>query len=302
MKHLDISTLITDFLVFLEIAKNRSRKTLQNYHHYLERFATFFGKKRLVQDIDRNTIQEFRLWLNRRQPPLSIKTQHYHLVAVRSFLKYLHTQDIVSLSAEKVDLPKLPERTVDFLTPEEVHTFFATMPRETTLEVRNYAICQTLYATGIRVSELCALDRSQVNLKQGQFAVRGKGSKMRLVFLTSAAIEALDYYWQKRDDILSPVFISHARKSREIMIDEARRIHPVTVATVIKKAALVAGIVKKVTPHTLRHSFATTLLQNGADIRSVQMMLGHSSITTTQIYTHLTDTNLKQIHQKYHKK
>lgn len=296
-----LGTLISDFLVFLEVGKNRSDRTLQNYRHYLRRFSDFFGEKKFVKDIDQKSIQDFRLFLNRQKKPLSIKTQHYHLCALRSFLKYLHKNDIESLSAEKVDLPKLPERTVEFLLPEEVEQFFAALSQETVLEARNYAICETLYSTGLRVSELCGLDREHVNLKTQQFAVRGKGGKMRIVFLTNRAKEAIEKYLEKRTDNLSPVFISHAKKSNEMMDGEKRRLSRTVVETVVRNTALQAGIVKKVTPHTLRHSFATTLLQNGADIRAVQIMLGHSTIATTQIYTHLSDRNLQDIHKKFHK-
>lgn len=296
-----ISELTKDFLLFLEIGKNRSPCTLRNYHHYLKRFTDFAGKEKRPKDVDQKLIQDFRIYLHRQDPELSLKTQNYHLCALRSFLKYLHKNDIESLSAEKVDLPKLPERTVEFLTNEEVQMFFDSLPRESLLDARNFAICETLYSTGLRVSELCALNRENVNLKTMQFAVRGKGSKMRIVFLTDRAKEAIEIYWQKRTDNLNPAFISHAKKSKEQIDGEARRLSRPVLESVVRNASLKAGIVKKVTPHTLRHSFATTLLQNGADIRAVQMMLGHSTIATTQIYTHLSDKNLKEVHQKFHR-
>jgi site-specific recombinase XerD len=295
-----IAELTQDFLLFLEIGKNRSPRTLQNYHHYLKRFSDFAGKETTPKDIDQKLVQDFRIFLHRQEPKLSLKTQNYHLCALRSFLKYLHKNDIESLSAEKVDLPKLPERTVEFLTNEEVQMFFDSLPRESILDARNFAICETLYSTGLRVSELCSLNRENVNLKTMQFSVRGKGSKMRIVFLTERAKQAIEKYWEKRTDSLSPAFISHAKKSKEQRDGEARRLSRPVVESVVRSAALKAGIVKKVTPHTLRHSFATTLLQNGADIRAVQMMLGHSTIATTQIYTHLSDKNLKEVHQRFH--
>ncbi len=296
-----IGELVIDFLLFLEIGKNRSERTLSNYRHYLKRFTDFSGTKKKPRDINQKLIQDFRVLLHRQDPPLSIKTQNYHLCALRSFLKYLHKNDIESLSAEKVDLPKLPERTVEFLLPEETQQLFENMPRENLLSARNFAICETLYSTGLRVSELCSLNRENVNLKTQQFSVRGKGNKMRIVFLTDRAKDAIENYFEKRTDNLTPVFISHAKKSTEQIDGEARRLSRTVVETVVRNAALQAGIVKKVTPHTLRHSFATTLLQNGADIRAVQMMLGHSTIATTQIYTHITDRNLQEIHQKFHK-
>lgn len=295
-----IGELTADFLLFLEIGKNRSKRTLENYHHYLKRFTDFAGKEKKPDEIDQKLIQDFRIYMHRLKPALAIKTQHYHLCALRSFLKYLHKNDIESISAEKVDLPKLPDRHIEFLTKEELVMLFESLPRESLLDARNFAICETLYSTGLRVTELCALNREHVNLKTRQFAVLGKGGKMRIVFLTERATDAIGAYLEKRGDNLSPVFISHAHKSVEEIDGEKRRLTRAVVETVVREAALNAGIIKKVTPHTLRHSFATTLLTNGADIRAVQMMLGHSTIATTQIYTHLTDKNLKDIHEKFH--
>ncbi len=291
---------VQDFLEYLEIAKNRSERTLQNYRHYLRRFSVFCGNDKTPSEISQKLIQDFRLFLHRQKPELSIKTQHYHLCALRSFLKYLHKNDVDTLAAEKVDLPRLPDRHIQFLTREELDQFFESLPRETLLDTRNFAICETLFSTGLRVSELCNLDRQSVNLKTRQFAVLGKGGKMRIVFLTDRAVEALTAYFELRTDNLAPVFVSHARKSNEAIDSEKRRLTRAVVETVVRDSALKAGIIKKVTPHTLRHSFATTLLQNGADIRAIQMMLGHSTIATTQIYTHLTDKNLKEVHDKFH--
>ncbi|QQS58994.1 tyrosine-type recombinase/integrase [Candidatus Peregrinibacteria bacterium] len=300
-KQKPLGELVSEFLVFLEIGKNRSPRTLENYRHYLNRFLSLVGDKKEPKEITQNTVQSFRIFMNRASPPLSLRTQNYHLCALRSFLKYLQRHDIECLSAEKVDLPKLPERTVDFLTAEETERFFCDMPRETLFEARNYAICETLYSTGLRVSELCSLNREHVDLKTRQFSVRGKGQKMRLVFLTSRSADALQDYLKKRTDNLSPLFLSYARKSKDDIVDgQRRRLTRGVVETVVRNAAFSAGIVKHVTPHTLRHSFATTLLQNGADIRAVQIMLGHSTIATTQIYTHLTDRNLHEIHEKFH--
>ncbi len=287
---------VEDFLLFCEIGKNRSNKTLQNYRHYLYRFLEFFGSQRWAHEIDQEVIQNFRIFLNRLLPRLSLKTQNYHLVAMRSFLKYLHKNDVVSLAAEKVDLPKLPDRTVEFLTTEEIQAFFQAFETDTLLGIRDFAVCETLFSTGLRVSELCELDRDRINLKTREFSVLGKGGKRRIVFLTEKAGESIARYLTLRSDANPAVFIGHSKKSNH----HITRISPVTVAEIVKKNALHAGIVKKTTPHTLRHSFATTLLQNGADIRAVQMMLGHSTIATTQIYTHITDKNLREIHSKFH--
>ena len=295
------TSLVDDFLIFLEIGKNRSKKTLQNYRHYLKRFLLFFGSQNYPDKISVSEIQNFRLFLNRISPPISIKTQHFHLVALRSFLKYLQKNEIISLSPEKIDLPKIPQREIEFLTKEEILRFFNNFPREKILDARNFAICQTLFSTGMRVSEICSVNRDQINLKTREFSVRGKGQKIRIVFLTPESVEAIENYLQKRTDNLSPLFISHAKKSQEIFDGEKRRLNRVTIEKIVRDAAIRAGIVKKLTPHTLRHSFATNLLQNGADLRSVQIMLGHESISTTQIYTHVSDRHLKEIHQKFHR-
>jgi site-specific recombinase XerD len=296
----NITELVHDFLLFLEIGKNRSQQTLRNYHHYLHRFSIFVGETKTPKDIDQALIQKFRIYLNRHTPKLSVKTQNYHLCALRSFLKYLHKNDIESLSAEKVDLPKIPDSDVTFLTQEEIHQFFSSLPGESILEARNFALCETLYSTGLRVSELCSLDRANIHLKTKQFSVLGKGGKRRIVFLTDRAKEAIENYLAMRNDTLPPVFVSHSNRSKKQTHGNYRRLTRAAVENVIRRAAIQAGIAKKVTPHTLRHSFATTLLQNGADIRAVQVMLGHSTIATTQIYTHLTDVNLQKIHNTFH--
>jgi len=288
---------VDDFLLFCEIGKNRSNKTLQNYRHYLFRFLKFFGAEKSAREINQEAIQGFRIFLNRLTPRLTLKTQNYHLVAIRSFLKYLHRNDIESLAAEKVDLPKLPDRTVEFLTAEEIQMFFGMLKSDTLLGARDFAVCETLYSTGLRVSELCNLERDRVNLKTREFSILGKGGKRRIVFLTETAADAIAQYWGFREDAHPAAFVGHSKKSTK----KTARISSVTVAEIVKKTALHAGIVKKTTPHTLRHSFATTLLQNGADIRSVQVLLGHSTIATTQIYTHVTDKNLREIHAKFHR-
>jgi site-specific recombinase XerD len=289
------------FLIYLEITKNLSPRTLRNYHHWLRRFGQFFGSHKQVSEISYLDIQNYRLKLNRTVDQsgktLSIKTQSYHLIALRSFLKYLQKNDYPSLSAEKIELPKVPERSVEFLTSEELISFFEQISETTLLEKRNSAIMHTLYASGLRVSELCQLSRHNVNLKTREFAVRGKGAKMRIVFLTELAAEKIGNYLKLRTDECEPLFISHARKSANIDDPEKRRLNRVTIETIVSKQALKSGITKKVTPHTLRHSFATTLLKNGADIRSVQTMLGHASIKTTQVYTHVTNQQLREVHQ-----
>lgn len=296
----DLKAYIDDFLIFCEVGKNLSNHTLQNYRHWLYRFADFLGNNKKVDEISLNDVQNFRLKLNRTitrsGKNMGIKTQTYHLIALRSFLKYLQKNDIKSLAPEKIDLPKIPERTVEFLSNKEVQKIFNTVDTESIIGLRDIAILHTLFSTGLRVSELCSLNRDNVNTKTKEFAIRGKGSKMRIVFLTNTAAEKIEKYLNSRDDVTSPLFASHAKKSKNEIDNEKRRLSRGVIENIVAKYARLAGIMKKVTPHTLRHSFATTLLLNGADIRAVQTMLGHTSIKTTQIYTHITDQHLREVH------
>lgn len=300
-----LANLIEKFLVHAEIDKNQSHKTLENYRHYLGRFLEFAGDIS-PKKIDYALVQKYRLHLNRLEfkgKELSKKTQNYHIIALRAFLKYLHKNDIETLSAEKIELSKIPERTVDFLTREEVENIFNQVDTSKKIGMRDRAILECLYSTGLRVSELCGLNRDQVNLKTREFAVRGKGSKMRIVFLSKRAQIWIEDYLKIREDNYDPLFISYSRRSKnkiDLENGESRRLQRDTIEAIVAKYRRLAGVVKKVTPHTMRHSFATQLLQNGADIRSVQEMLGHSSITTTQIYTHLTNQRLKEVHDKFH--
>lgn len=302
---MNLSNLIDQFLVHAEVDKNQSKKTLENYRHYLGRFYDFAGNIG-AEEIDYALVQKYRLHLNRMEvkgKELSKKTQNYHIIALRAFLKYLQKNDIETLSAEKIELAKIPERTVDFLTREEVETIMRQVETSKEIGLRDRAILECLYSTGLRVSELCRLNRDQVNLKTREFAVRGKGNKMRIVFLSERAQTWIEEYLKMRADNYDPLFISYSRKSKnKVDLDggESRRLQRDTIEAVVAKYRRLAGVVKKVTPHTMRHSFATQLLQNGADIRSVQEMLGHSSITTTQIYTHLTNKRLKEVHEKFH--
>jgi len=303
----NLGALVKDFLIFCEIGKNQSDKTLENYQRYLKSFVDFFGGERMTEEITLTDVENYRLYLARRKTAkderLQIKTQNYYLIALRAFLKFLHKRDIAALSPEKIELPKIPERHIEFLSREEVEQIFSSVNSETPSGKRDAAILETLYSTGLRVSELCKLNRAEVNVKTREFAVRGKGQKVRIVFLTEKAAAKIADYFAARNDNCAPAFIAHAHKSQDKigMDSNDRRLSRVVVENIVRKYTRLAGIVKKVTPHTLRHSFATVLLQNGADLRSVQMMLGHSSITTTQIYTHLTDQHLKEVHEKYHK-
>jgi site-specific recombinase XerD len=296
---------IQDFLDYMEVEKNRSVKTLENYNHYLHRFLEFAidqGHSGLVpSQITLPLVRKYRQYLNRvvdeHGNELKPVTQNYHIIALRAFLKFLAKEDVKSLSPEKVELAKTPQRMVDFLDTNEVRDLINAIPKTDRLQdLRDLAIIQTLYSTGLRVSELTNLTQDKINIDRGEFSVRGKGSKPRLVFLSEPAKHALRDYLKKRSDTNEFVFISHGINSTEANLT------PRSVQRIIAKYATAAGIVKVVTPHTLRHSYATDLLQNGADIRSVQAMLGHSSITTTQVYTHVTNRQLKDIHRTFHDK
>src|SRR5690606_9839937 len=302
-------TWLERFLIYVELEKNRSPKTLENYHHYLHRFGEYFGKDRDLSELQLIDIQQFRLKLNRIEDErthrtLGIKTQNYHLIALRAFLKYVTKHDVKTLAPEKVELSKIPERSVEFLSKEELVRIFEAVNMKNVAGIRDHAILQMLYSTGLRVSELTNLNRESVDLKRREFMVRGKGRKQRIVFMTPLAADAVEKYLNYRTDNFEPLFISGGRGKKvdeDILSGEKKRLSPRSVQKLVSKYARKAGIIKKVTPHTLRHSFATTLLQNGADIRSVQEMLGHASITTTQIYTHVTNSRLKEIHEKFHK-
>lgn len=291
---------ISDFLEYLEIEKNRSMKTLENYRRYLLNFLSFTGIKN-PSEITAESVRQYRINLNRvkdsKGNTLKKNTQAYYLIALRSFLKYLARRDIISLAAEKVELGRISERKLEFLDSDELARLLAAPKGDDLASLRDRAILETLFSTGLRVSELCSLNRDNINLNKGEFAVRGKGNKLRVVFLSDSAKEALKKYLNERRDIHNAVFISHHGQLNK---KEEARLTPRSIQRIVKKYSIAGGVIKKVSPHQLRHSFATDLLRNGADIRSVQVMLGHSSITTTQIYTHYTDKHLKEIHHKYH--
>ncbi len=304
-----LSDAIRQFLEHCEIEKNQSRRTLVNYQHYLGRFLEF-SKDIEIEKISLGLVKRYRLFLNRFEfrphEPLSIKTQNYHVIALRAFLKYCTKQDWKTLEPEKIELSKIPDRTVEYLTRDELERLFEAVDISTIVGMRNRAIMEFLYSTGLRISELTSLNRDQINLERGEFQVRGKGQKMRIVFLSERAKDWIIEYLEMRDDGYEPLFLNHrrARKKKDgavTMKGEHRRLTEYTIQEMVRRTAYEAGIVKKVTPHVLRHSFATELLINGADIRSVQDMLGHASITTTQIYTHLTNKKLREVHEKFHR-
>lgn len=303
----NLSSLVTDFLEYLEVERGRSMRTIRNYDFYLRRFTQWAGNPS-AKAITREMVHKYRLWLNRlqegRQEELLKKsTQNYHLIALRSFLKYLVKQEIVSLPPEQIELSKHVRREVEFLEAEELTRLLA-MPRkhsqESLITLRDIAILELLFATGLRVSELAGLKIDQLNLKRDEFTVRGKGNKPRIVFLSAQAKLALKDYLGKRRDTSAYLFVSHDRAKKERA--DSGPLTPRSVQRIVEGYAKAAGITKKITPHTLRHTFATDLLLSGADIRSVQSMLGHESITTTQVYTHITNNQMKEVYQKFHGK
>ena len=308
----ELEQLKREFLEHVEIEKGNSLKTVNNYDHYLSRFIEF-AKIAKPKEISDDKIREFRLYLN-RQPGVKIRgqqsvtlkknTQNYHLIAIRSFLKYLMKRGITALSPDRIDLAKIKERSLDLISVDELNRLLDSPNniKEINKKVNNgrilrdKAILELFFSTGLRLSELCSLDRD-LDLSKDEFSIRGKGEKVRVVFLSDSAKDAIRDYLKARKDMDEPMFIQFSRNG-----GKSNRLTPRSIERIVKYYAIAAGISKKVTPHIIRHSFATDLLSNGADIRSVQMMLGHANIATTQIYTHVTDKQLRDVHKKFHSK
>lgn len=304
-----LSLLLVEYLEYLEIERARSKKTVENYDHYIGRFLTFAQEQYHVstpETITLEVVRKYRIYLNRFTTidgsPLKASTQNYHVIALRNFLKYLAKRDIETLSADKIDVGKNEERQVEFLEPEEVERLLSAADGESLGARRDRALLELLFSAGLRVSELVSIDRDQINLQRQEFSVRGKGNKIRIVFVSDTAKKAIQRYMEKRHDIDPALFIRVKTGTNKEADAQGLRLTPRSVQRIVKKYAHKAGIIKDVHPHTLRHSFATDLLQGGADIRSVQAMLGHANITTTQIYTHVTNQGLKEIHKKFHGK
>lgn len=298
-----MSELILDYIEHLEVEGGRSAKTAENYKLYLERFVEFTDDI-MVGKITPEVIRKYRLWLNRfkneHDDELATITQSYHLIALRGFLSYLSKRDIPSISPEKIELPKVSRKQVTFLHYDEVARLLESIPLDDEQGLRDRAIVELLFSSGLRVSELVNLNRDHVNTKRREFMVRGKGQKDRPVFIGEAAAERVKDYLAARLDNLPPLFLSYSRNNAVSNGGDYRRLTARSVQRIINKYAKLAGITKHVSPHTMRHSFATDLLMNGADIRSVQSMLGHSNISTTQVYTHVTDEHLREIYEKFH--
>lgn len=295
----------TDFLEYLEIEQNRSQKTIANYDHYLTRLSDYAGDI-TVQDIDQELVRKWRLWLNRLGTNVSDELQkttlNYHLIALRSFLKFCHKRNLPCLSPDTIELSRTKRPQVTFLNEDELGQIFGQPDTTTEAGLRDRAILELLFSSGLRVSELVGLDKDHINLKRREFTVRGKGQKDRPVFISEEAASWIQQYLDARKDNTKPLFIRYGGRKT---VDRSGNYHRLTARSVqrlVAHYALLAGITKHVSPHTLRHSFATNLLMNGADLRSVQAMLGHSNIATTQIYTHVTDPHLRAIHEKFHHK
>ncbi len=301
----ELGSYTRQYLEYLEIERGRSLKTIENYGHYLASFLMASGAKD-PKDITDEMIRSFRLWLNRqeagiregRRETLKKKTQNYYLIALRSFLKYLRKRGVESYAPERIELAKVSERTIDLLTTQDLQRLLAAPDGDSLKALRDKAILELFFSTGLRLSELCSLSRD-IDLGRDEISVRGKGEKVRVVFLSDEAKKAIAAYLKNRKDMDDALFVQDSKRTRE---DGSIRLTPRSVERMVKHYAAKAGIMDKVTPHILRHSFATDLLYNGADIRSVQMMLGHSNISTTQIYTHVTDSELRNVHKKFHGK
>lgn len=302
----DLVELKRQFLEYLEIERGRSVKTIENYDRYLERFFAF-AKVKTVSQLTEEQVREFRLHLNRqagtkvggRLEPMKRRTQNYYLIALRAFLKFLRKRGIEALSPERIELAKVPERSLDLISPTELKRLMAAPDTKTLEGKRDRAILELLFSTGLRISELCGLSIDDVDLTRDEFSVRGKGDKVRVVFISDSARQYLQDYLKARKDLDEALFVRYGRKAQD---GNDPRIHPRAVQRLLKFYAGKAGITRKVTPHVIRHSFATDLLSNGADLRSVQALLGHANIGTTQVYTHVTDKHLREVHKKFHGK
>lgn len=298
MSH-NIKTLKKEFLEYLEIEKGRSLKTIENYDRYLRSFFKF-SKINEPKQITDDKVREFRLWLNRQTSntkggTLKKKTQNYYLIALRVFLKYMAKREVLSLSPDKIELAKISDRSLDLISSDELTRLINAPDGDDLKSLRDKAMLELFFSTGLRVSELCSLD-NDIDLKKDEMPIRGKGEKIRVVFISQEAKDAIQKYLNRRKDMVEALFVSFSKS------ENSKRLTPRSVERIVKHYAIKAGISKKVTPHIIRHQFATDLLQNGADLRAVQMMLGHSNIATTQIYTHITDKHLRDIHKKFHGK
>lgn len=322
--HKNLYSLVNEFLDYLQIEKNASKLTIRNYRHYLERFILYLAspgqpafspkqRKEILtsvnfspKQISIDVVRKYRLALSQfvdeKGMPLMRITQNYHVIALRSFLRYLSKRDIQTLAPEKIDLPHAESRSLKFLEKDAVERLLNMPSISDEKGLRDKAMMEVLFSTGLRVSELVRLNRDQINFERGEFGVIGKGGKARIVFLSERATDWLKRYLNARKEKFKPMFIRYGGAHRETEIDESMRLTTRSVQRTVEKYVKKAKLPIKITPHGLRHSFATDLLRNGADIRSVQEMLGHKNIATTQIYTHITNPQLREVHKKFHRK
>jgi len=308
---MQLTQAISDFLEYLTVEKNRSPKTIVAYQHHLERFSEWLKKDLSLEAITADHIRKYRVWLHQFidewGDPLTLKTQTYHIITLRSLFRYGIKRGLQCLSPDQIELPKLDPRELSFLTPEELENLLAQPDIETMGGLRDRALLELLFSTGLRVSELAALNKKMFNTSTGEMRVVGKGRKERIVFISDRARIWLEKYLDRRIDEEDAAFVGYRGKgvtdqpSPKVEAN-ATRLTPRSIDRIVQKYTQAAGIVKNITPHSLRHSFATDLLLNGADIRSVQTLLGHSSITTTQIYTHITNQQLREVYDRYHGK
>jgi len=304
----NLRRLVDDFLEYLVVEKSLSVLTVRNYRHYLTRFLSWMEENSVPlspSNIDLELTGRFRLFLanyhDRNGAPLKKATQTYHVIALRSFLRYMATRrDLPVLNPDKIDLPKTESRVIEFLNADQLARLLNSPQISDEMGLRDKVILELFFSTGLRVSELTKLNRDQINLDTQEFSVKGKGNKIRLVFISDTAAEWLKRYLAVRKDDYKPLFIRYSRDRSELKQGEKMRLTPRSVERIVKKYSKKAGLPFDAHPHTLRHSFATDLLIQGADLRSVQEMLGHESIRTTQVYTHVTNQHLKEVYRKYH--
>lgn len=303
----DLSTLIRQFLEHLEIERNCSRLTVRNYQHYLEMLVQFIDEQKKrpprISDVDQETVRQFRLHLARMPGTageMKSVTQGYYIISLRSFLKWCVKKDINALEPDKLDVPKSKDHNLKFLSLEQMERLLSQPLVSTEIGIRDKVILELLFSTGMRVSELVALNRDQVNLKTREFGIVGKGGHARIVFISKEAAEYLEKYLRERTDTFKSLFINYSKRRGKIAIEDKARLTSRAVQYIVKKYVRSAKIPVMATPHTLRHSMATDMLRAGADLRSVQELLGHKNIATTQIYTHVTDARLREVHDKFH--
>jgi len=308
MNNKSLDQLILDFLDYMEVEKSSSKLTIRNYHHYLKRFAEWFHRQdsnKRIEELDLNMLRGYRLYLSRYKDEyngnLAKVTQSYHVIAIRSFLKWLTKNDVVVLAPEKIDLPRTESRSLSFLNRHQVESLLNSPNVDEEAGLRDRTILEVLFSTGLRVSELVKLNRDKINFETREFGIIGKGGRARVVFLSDRAAGWLRRYFQEREDDWQPAFIRYAKnKTPKLPKGEDMRLTARSVQRIVKKYRRLAKLPVEITPHGLRHSFATDLLQQGAGLREVQEMLGHKNVATTQVYTHVTNPQLKKVHDRFH--